>query len=80
VECWSLDPPYADSSHVERLPGLQVTLPPGRNRFGAHRDASQFPVSFGPGFAPLGIVVVPVGDRTWTREIGFPEPGAPLSP
>ena len=71
---------YADSSHVERLPGSQITLPPGGTGSVHIAMPSQFPVSVGPGFAPLGIVVVPVGERTWTREIGFPEPGAPLAP
>ena len=44
---------YADSSHVERLPGSQITLPPGGTGSVHIAMPSQTPVSFGPGFAPL---------------------------
>ena len=71
---------YADSARVGRLPGSQITLPPGGTGSVHIALPSQSPVQLGPGFAPLGIVVVPVGDRTWTREIGFPEVGRALAP
>ena len=34
----------------------------------------------GPGFVPLGIVVVPEDERTWTLEVPLPAPEAPLHP
>jgi hypothetical protein len=58
---------YADSAHVNRLAGQSVSVAPGAT------GAVVFPLTasalqLGEAFAPLGIVVVPEGERTWTRE------------
>jgi len=70
---------YTDSAKVVRLQGSALTMPPGGN--GSVKIAMPpSAVPLGDGFFPLSIVVVPVGDRTWTREVGLPEPIAPLAP
>jgi hypothetical protein len=68
---------YADSAHVTRLPGSPVTVEAGKQAtvrvsFGDPR------ITIGDGFFPLGIVVVPEADRTWTREVPLPPAGTPL--
>ncbi|HWA59616.1 MAG TPA: S8 family serine peptidase [Gemmatimonadales bacterium] len=69
---------YADSAHVSQLPGPQVTLPGGQKMAVTvpWRDPG---LPLGEAFFPLGIVVVPEGDRAWTREAGFPPPVTPIS-
>ncbi|HMV32434.1 MAG TPA: hypothetical protein PKA50_09970, partial [Gemmatimonadales bacterium] len=70
---------YADSAHVSRLAGEPLTVP-------AHGGATlTIPMKEpgfapGPGFDPLGIVVVPEDERTWTLEVPLPAPEAPLHP
>ena len=70
---------YADSAHVSRLSGEPLTVP-------AHGGATlTIPMKEpgfvpGPGFVPLGIVVVPEDERTWTLEVPLPAPEAPLHP
>ncbi|MEO8138661.1 MAG: S8 family serine peptidase [Gemmatimonadota bacterium] len=64
---------YADSAHVTRLPGEPVTIAPGASA--TVFVPMEAPVlSLGDGFVPLGIVVVPELDRTWTREAPLPSP------
>jgi len=70
---------YADSAHVERLPGREVTVPAGKQAtvtlpFGGGA------LPLGDAFVPLAIVVVPEGDRTWTLEAPLPPPITPLTP
>lgn len=65
---------YADSAHVSRMAGKSVTVDPGKSA------AVVIPflepqLKLGEGFVPLGIVVVPEEDRTWTREVALPPPG-----
>jgi hypothetical protein len=70
---------YVDSAKVVRLEGNQVTIP--ANGSAATTLQMQSPaVALGDAFFPLGIVVVPDGERTWTREVGLPVPSAPLAP
>lgn len=64
---------YADSAHVVRLAGSAATIAPGASA------TIQVPMEppvlpLGEGFVPLGIVVVPEQDRTWTREVPLPAP------
>ena len=70
---------YADSAQVIRLEGDTVTVPPKARRTVTvpWRDPGFEP---GTGFAPLGIVVVPEEDHTWTLEVPLPAPEAPLHP
>lgn len=64
---------YADSAHVTRLPGGEVTLDPGASAtVSVPMMGATLPL--GEGFVPLGIVVVPEQDRTWTREVPLPAP------
>jgi subtilisin family serine protease len=70
---------YADSAGVRPLMGEQVTVPPkGGASLTLPYDGTALPA--GPGFVPLGIVVVPEGDNTWTLEVPLPAPGTPLTP
>lgn len=64
---------YADSAHVARLTGSRVTIAPGAS---ATLKVPMEPPALllGEGFVPLGIVVVPEQDRTWTREVPLPAP------
>jgi hypothetical protein len=69
---------YADSARVTRLSGRPVTLEPGKTA----TVKLPMPLSslrLGDAFFPLGIVVVPEGDRTWTREVPLPPPITPIS-
>lgn len=70
---------YADSAQVIRLEGDTVTVPARSTRTVTvpWRDPGFTP---GTGFAPLGIVVVPEEDHTWTLEVPLPAPEAPLHP
>lgn len=70
---------YADSAHVVRLPEQAVTVAPGREAR-VLLPMPAFPLMLGDAFVPLGIVVVPDGDRAWTREVPLPAPVTPLSP
>jgi subtilisin family serine protease len=64
---------YADSAHVTRLAGERVSVAPGAT--GSVLVPMQAPsLPLGEGFVPLGIVVVPEQDRTWTREAPLPAP------
>ena len=70
---------YTDSANVTRIPGRPLTIEPGHSAtlslpLGAPR------LALGDGFFPLGIVVVPEEDRTWTREVPLPPSLTPLSP
>ena len=70
---------YADSAHVTRTRAEAVTVPAG----GSATVSVPFPESrllLGTAFVPLGIVVVPEDDQTWTLEVPLPAPGAPLNP
>jgi subtilisin family serine protease len=69
---------YADSAHVSQLPGPQVTIGAGQKVTATvpwHDPA----LPMGDGFFPLGIVVLPDGERAWTREAGLPSPVTPIS-
>ena len=70
---------YADSAHVSRLAGEPLTVPAGGGATIAipMKEPGFVP---GPGFDPLGIVVVPEDERTWTLEVPLPAPEAPLHP
>jgi subtilisin family serine protease len=69
---------YTDSAKVTTLRGRAVSV-------AAHSAANltipmpQPALELGDAFVPLGIVVVPEGDRTWTREVPLPAPITPLS-
>ncbi len=70
---------YADSAGVTPIPGAPLTIEPGRTAtlslpLGPPR------LALGDGFFPLGIVVVPEEERTWTREVPLPPTLTPLSP
>ncbi len=70
---------YTDSAHVERMPGHEVTIPAGqRSTLTLPFTGGALPL--GDAFVPLGIVVVPEGDRTWTLEVPLPAPVTPLTP
>jgi len=70
---------YTDSAHVEQLPGQALTVPPGaRAALTLPFTGSALPL--GDAFVPLGIIVVPEGDRTWTLEAPLPAPVTPLTP
>jgi hypothetical protein len=70
---------YTDSAHVARLTGRSVTMEPGESALvRLPMPATGLPL--GDAFFPLGIVVVPEGDRFWTREVPLPAPVTPLSP
>lgn len=70
---------YTDSAHVERLPGQEVTVPAGqRSTLTLPFTGGALPL--GDAFVPLGIIVVPEGDRTWTLEVPLPAPVTPLTP
>jgi tripeptidyl-peptidase II len=69
---------YADSAHVSQLPGPRVTLSAGQ-RVTASVPWHDADLPLGDGFFPLGIVVVPEGERAWTREAGLPSPVTPIS-
>jgi subtilisin family serine protease len=68
---------YADSARVKQLPGPKLTIPPGA-RATATVPFSSSPLAAGEGFVPLAIVVVPEGERTWTREAPLPAPRTAL--
>jgi len=70
---------YADSAHVVRLAGQAVTIEPGKDAT-VTLPLPAFPLKAGDAFVPLGIVVVPDGDHTWTREVPLPAPVIPRSP
>lgn len=70
---------YADSAHVTAIPGAPLTIEPG------HTATLSLPLgvlrlALGDGFFPLGIVVVPEEEQTWTREVPLPPTLTPLSP
>jgi hypothetical protein len=70
---------YTDSAHVTRLTGRPVTIQPGESTVvNLPMPATGLPL--GDAFFPLGIVVVPEGNRFWTREVPLPAPVTPLSP
>lgn len=70
---------YADSAHVSRIAGEPVTVAPGGTaRLSLPMRDPGF--ALGPAFVPLGIVVVPEDDQTWTLEVPLPPPEAPLTP
>ncbi|MFN8652903.1 MAG: S8 family serine peptidase [Gemmatimonadales bacterium] len=69
---------YADSAHVSQIPGPNTTVAAGK------KATASIPwhdpgLPMGDAFFPLGIIVVPDGDRAWTRETGFPLPVTPIS-
>ncbi len=70
---------YADSAHVEQIPGSEVTVPPGK-RATIILPFTGGRLPLGDAFVPLGIVVVPEGGRTWTLEVPLPAPITPLTP
>jgi tripeptidyl-peptidase II len=70
---------YADSASVVRIPVPEMTVAPGATAT-ARVALPPSPVALGSGFFPLGIVVVPMADRTWTREVGLAEPTPPPAP
>jgi hypothetical protein len=64
---------YADSAHVTRFTGQRLTIAPGASN--TTRIPMETPIlPLSEGFVPLGIVVVPEQDRTWTREAPLPAP------
>lgn len=64
---------YADSAHVVRLAGSATSIAPGASAtIQVPMEPPALPL--GEGFVPLGIVVVPEQDRTWTREVPLPAP------
>jgi subtilisin family serine protease len=70
---------YTDSAHVTRLTAGRLTLGAGKNGTVAlPMDGPMLPL--GEGFVPLGIVVVPEQDRTWTREVPLPVPATVSTP
>lgn len=70
---------YADSAHVTRLAGMPLTVDPGKTgTVTVPLDPPALPL--GEGFVPLGIVVVPEQDRTWTREVPLPAPATASTP
>jgi hypothetical protein len=69
---------YTDSAHVARLPGHSVTVEPGQSS-SVNFPLSDSPFKLGDAFVPLAIVVVPEGDRTWTREVPLQPPLTPIS-
>ncbi len=64
---------YTDSARVSRLVGSRVTVAP-RSSSTIHIPMEPPALPIGEGFVPLGIVVVPEQDRTWTREVPLPAP------
>jgi hypothetical protein len=62
---------YTDSAHVTRMAGRPVTVEPGKTAT-VTIPLGDSPLKLGDGFVPLCIVVVPEGDRTWTREVSLP--------
>lgn len=70
---------YADSAHVQQLPGSAVTVEPGQSAALTLPFAGST-LPLGDAFVPLGIIVVPEGDRTWTLEVPLPAPVTPLTP
>ncbi len=68
---------YADSAHVSQLPGPRVTVGAGQ-KVTATVPWREPELPLGEAFFPLGIVVVPEGQRAWTREAGFPSPVTPI--
>lgn len=69
---------YADSAHVTQLQGHTLTVEPGKTA-SLTIPMSGSPLKLGDAFVPLGIVVVPEGDKTWTRELPLPPPMTPIS-
>ncbi|HSB53616.1 MAG TPA: S8 family serine peptidase [Gemmatimonadales bacterium] len=69
---------YADSARVSQLPGPRVTANAGQ-KVTATVPWHDPGLPMGDGFFPLGIVVVPDGERAWTREAGLPSPVTPIS-
>ncbi|MEO8634116.1 MAG: S8 family serine peptidase [Gemmatimonadales bacterium] len=70
---------YADSAHVTGIPGSPLSIAPGSS--GTLSLPLGTPaLTLGDGFFPLGIVVVPEADRTWTREVPLPPSLTPRSP
>lgn len=70
---------YVDSAKVVRLEGNPITVP-ANGTAGTTLQMQPPAVPLGDAFFPLGIVVLPDGERTWTREVGLPVPSAPLAP
>jgi subtilase family protein len=69
---------YADSAHVARLDGPEVTVPPAGHA-AVTTPMREPPIALGDGFFPLGIVVLPEEDHAWTREVGLPRPTPAIS-
>jgi subtilisin family serine protease len=69
---------YADSAHVTKLASRSATVEPGSSAL-VTLPMTDPPLKLGDGFVPLGIVVVPVGERTWTREASLGPAVTPLS-
>lgn len=70
---------YTDSAHVARLAGHPVTVAAGDSAF-VKLAMPPSTLRLGDAFFPLGIMVVPDGDRFWTREVPLPVPVTPLAP
>jgi len=70
---------YTDSAHVEQLPAAELTVAPGK-RVEVTLPFSGSSLPLGDAFVPLGIIVVPEGERTWTLETPLPAPVTPLMP
>jgi len=70
---------YTDSARVTAIPGAPLTIEPGQTaRLALPLGPPR--LALGDGFFPLGIVVVPEEERTWTREVPLPPTLTPLSP
>jgi hypothetical protein len=69
---------YADSAHVYRTIAKPVTVEPGRSAT-VLIPMPESQLKLGDAFVPLGIVVVPEEDRTWTRTVALPSSVTPLS-
>ncbi len=69
---------YADSARVTQLEGHPVDVAPGRTAVVSIPFAGTA-LPLGDAFFPLGIVVAPEADRTWTREVPLPTPATPMS-
>jgi subtilisin family serine protease len=81
------DEPWAVGATIRLYADSAVALPPIGGRGGARSIApgQRATVSFvlppspwplPAGFAPLGVVLARIGEHVWTRETGFPLPGA----
>jgi len=69
---------YADSASVTRSTAPEVTLAPGAAA-NATAAMPETPLPMGDGFFPLGILVAPLDERPWTREMPLPPPTPPLA-